>query len=361
MEKKLKIGVVGCGGIFSGAHFPGYLRMDNAEIIGFCDIIVERAEKFAKQYAEKKGLDKVPAVFEKFEDMLKMEGIEAVDICTPNYLHPIVAIAAFEHGLHVMCEKPDAPTVAEAEAMKAASEKAGKVLMVMRNNRFRPTMRYLKERAESGKMGEIYAARCGWQRRRGAPPLGSWFSQKEQSGGGPLIDLGVHMIDLAIWIMGNPTPVSVTGCTYKKFGNDSHTNASEEERANAIFDVEDLAMAFVKFDNGACLQVEVSWASNVKYEDVFIELRGDKEGAVHGSSTKDMVVIAGQDGEYCVDTKPIIWDELATPAHEANIRHFVDVVNGDAEPIFVPQQGVNMVKILNAIYESAETGREVKL
>ncbi len=360
MEKKLKIGIVGCGSIFGGAHFPGYLNMDNVEVVAFCDIIVERAEKFAKEYAEKKNLDKTPAVFEKYEDMIKMEGIEAVDICTPNYLHPIVAIAAFEHGLHVICEKPDAPTVAEAEAMKAASEKAGKVLMVIRNNRFRPTMKYLKERVESGKMGEIYAARCGWQRRRGAPPLGSWFSNKKESGGGPLIDLGVHMIDLAMWIMGNPTPVSVTGSTYQKFGNASH-RSYPKKGADAIFDVEDLAMAFVRFDNGACLQVEVSWASNVKKEDVFIELRGDKEGAAHGNRTDHMLKIFGQDGEYCTDLTPYIHDQFAPPAHEGNLRHFVDVINGDAEPIFEPQQGVNMVKILNAIYESAETGREVKL
>jgi len=360
MEKKLKIGIVGCGGIFEWAHFPGYLNMDNVEIIGFCDIRLDRAELVAKKYAEKKGLEKVPPIFEKFDDMLNMEGIEAVDICTPNYLHPIVAIAAFEHGLHVMCEKPDAPTVEQAEAMKAASEKAGKVLMVMRNNRFRPSMKYLKERAASGQMGEIYAARCGWQRRRGGPPHGSWFSQKEQSGGGPLIDLGVHMIDLAMWIMGNPKPVSVTGSTYQKFGNACNDEPLKEGE-ESIFDVEDLAMAFVRFDNGACLQVEVSWGSNVKSEDVFIEIRGDKEGAVHGNQTHHNLMIAGQDGEYCVDIKPYIHDSFGMPQHEANIRHFVDVVNGDAEPIFTPDQGVNMVKILNAIYKSAETGREVKL
>ncbi|MBR5453649.1 MAG: Gfo/Idh/MocA family oxidoreductase [Clostridia bacterium] len=359
MEKKLKFGIIGCGGILEWAHLPGYIKMDNVEIVAFCDIIPERAEAMAKKYAEKKGLDTVPATYVNYKDVLDIPGLDAIDICTPNYLHSIVAVEALDRGLNVFCEKPDAVSVSEAERMKAAAEKSGKTLMVMRNNRYRPTMSYIKERIDSGKMGKIYAGRCGWQRRRGGPPHGSWFSNKAQSGGGPLIDLGVHMIDLAMWLMGNPTPVSVTGCTYQKFGNAANTEPLPE--GENIFDVEDLAMAFIRFDNGACLQVEVSWASNVVNEDVFLELRGTEEGAAVGNMTSNMVEIFGQDGSYVTDLKPIIWDELATPQHEANIRHFADVLLNGTEPMFVPEQGLNMVKILEAIYKSAETGREVLL
>ena len=354
MANKLKIGIVGCGGILEFSHFPAYLKMDDVELVGFCDIDISRAEKMAKRYQEEKNLDFTPPVFEKYTDLINMEGIEAVDICTPNYLHSIVAVAAFEKGLHVACEKPDAVSVSEAIKMKEASEKAGKVLIVMRNNRF-GLAQALKDKIEVGELGEIYAARCGWQRRRGGPPHGSWFSQKEQSGGGPLIDLGVHMIDVSMWLMGNPKPISVSGCTYQKFGNDCNEDPLEEGK-ESIFDVEDLAMAFVRFDNGACLQVEVSWGSNVKTDKVFYELRGTKAGAHKDSGIE--IILGPESGEQ--DYK--LEDPMRRPGgHYGNLRHFVDVVLYGAEPIFTPEQGLNMIKILEAIYTSAKTGREVLL
>jgi len=357
MANKLRIGVVGCGGILEWAHFPPYLKMDDVELVAFCDIIKERAEKHAKKYFEAGKTDKMPLVFENFSDLINMDGIDAVDICTPNYLHSIVAVEALNKGLHVFCEKPDAVSVAEAEKMKAAAEKSGKTLMVMRNQRYDASTRYLKDRIGEGKMGEIYAARCGWQRRRGGPPHGSWFSKKEESGGGPLIDLGVHMIDRAMWLMGNPKPVSVSGCTYNVFGDNGSGQGLLPEGMESTFNVEDLAMAFVRFENGACLQVEVSWASNVKTEDVFFELRGTKEGAIQNQNTGGKLMLVSDEG----DCEPDISAYTSNQGHGGNIRHFVDVVLNGAEPAFVPQQGINMVKILEAIYKSAETGREILL
>jgi predicted dehydrogenase len=149
--------------------------------------------------------------------MIDKEELDAVDICTPNKIHSIAAVYALENGLHVLCEKPDAVSVAEAEKMKKASEESGKTLMVIRNNRFRPSTKFMKQFIAEGKMGEIYAGRCGWIRRRGIPGWGGWFTDKEQSGGGPLIDLGVHIIDLTMYLMGNAKPVTVSGSTYKKF------------------------------------------------------------------------------------------------------------------------------------------------
>ncbi len=357
MSKKLKIGIVGAGGICRNAHLKAYANMDNVEIVAICDIKVEKAQALAEQYG-------IPNVFENYKDLLAIPEIEAVDICTPNYLHSIIAVDAFAAGKHVVCEKPDAVNVEEAEKMKAASEKAGKVLMVIRNNRFMQISSFAKQYIEAGKMGEIYAARCGWQRRRGIPGKGGWFTTKEQSGGGPLIDLGVHMIDLTMWLMGNPRPVSVTGCTYCKFAesdvSDSVNSAFGEKNADGTFDVEDLAMGFIKFDNGACMQIEFSWASNIDREKRYFELRGTKAGAAWSSATDNLEIYEEAFGKT-VDYLPKIQNSKGMTGHEGNLRHFVDVVNGDAEPIFMPQQGINMVKILTAIYESAKTGKEVLL
>jgi predicted dehydrogenase len=230
----------------------------------------------------------------------------------------------------------------------------------MRNNRYLNTMRYLKKFIEDGKMGEIYCGRCGWQRRRGIPGKGGWFTTKAQSGGGPLIDLGVHMIDLAIWLMGNPKPVAVSGCTYTKFADsdisDSVNSNFGDKKAGGTFDVEDLAMGFIKFDNGACLQIEFSWASNVEKEQGILELRGDKAGAE--LKNKELRIYTEENGTL-IDLCPKVTD--GNPIHAANLRHFADVLLNGAEPDFTPDQGVDMIKILTAMYESAETGMEVRL
>jgi len=357
MERKLKIAVIGAGGIANGAHLPAYARMDNVEVVALCDIKIEKARKLADKFG-------IPAVYEKYEDVFEIPGLDAVDICTPNYLHSVIAVAALEKGLHVFSEKPDAVSVKEVQKMKDAAEKSGKILMVMRNNRYMPTSAFMKKYIEDGKMGEIYAARCGWQRRRGIPGKGGWFTTKEQSGGGPLIDLGVHMIDLTMWLMGNPKPVAVSGCTYMKFADndvsDSVNSDFGEKETAGTFDVEDLAMGFIRFENGACLQIEFSWASNVEKEQRFFELRGTKAGA-SWYDVDQKLKIFGEEYGSTIDYLPNIDNEQGVQQHEANLRHFADVILNGTEPMFVPQQGLNMVKILEAIYKSAETGKEVLL
>ena len=244
--------------------------------------------------------------------------------------------------------------------MNDAAKAAGKTLMVMRNNRFTDASKLAKKFIDDGKMGEIYCGRCGWQRRRGIPGKGGWFTTKAQSGGGPLIDLGVHMIDLAIWLMGSPTPVAVTGSTYCKFADNDVSDSVNSDFGDKVedgtFDVEDLAMGTIRFDNGAQLQIEFSWASNVKKETRFVELRGTKAG------------LTWQDGEVefyteeygkCLDVIPTNY--ATDREHARNLRHFYDVVIEGAEPCFKPQQGIDMIKILCAVYESARTGREVVL
>ena len=235
MHKTYKVGLIGLGGIAKGAHMSAYGRMDNVELAAICDIVPSKIEAFKERYQLP---DDFPA-FTDYHDLLNVEGLDYVDICTPNYLHSIIAVDALNKGLNVFTEKPDAVSVAEVTKMKEAAEKSGKILMAMRNNRHRNTAKFLKNYIANGNMGDIYCGRCGWIRRRGIPGKGGWFTTKEQSGGGPLIDLGVHMIDLAIWLMGNPTPVAVTGCAYTKFADsevsDSIHSAFGEKKADGIF------------------------------------------------------------------------------------------------------------------------------
>ena len=352
--KKIRIGIIGNGGICKGAHIPTYLQDERVEIVGVCDIIEERAQFLKDEYFPD------AKVYTDYKELLKDETIDSVDICTPNYLHSIIAVAAFEAGKHVFCEKPDAIDVTEVLKMQKAADEAGKVLMVMRNNRFVGASQYAKKYIEAGKMGEVYAGRCGWQRRRGIPGKGGWFTTKAQSGGGPLIDLGVHMIDLAIWLMGNPTPVSVSANTFCKFADndtsDSVNSDFGDKNAEGTFDVEDLAMGMIRFDNGAVLQIEFSWASNIKRERRFVELRGTKAGLTWEN---DDVEFFTEDGGQLLDIKPA--GNLESKGHHRNLVHFLDVLTKDADPCFKPQQGVDMIKILCAIYESAKTGKEVVL
>lgn len=355
--KKLRIAVIGCGGISKGNHLPAYAKMDNVEVVALCDILPDRVKAVAEQFG-------VAKTYTDYKDVLANEELDAIDICTPNLYHSEIAVAALEKGLHVFCEKPDAVSVAECERMKAAAEKSGKVLMVMRNNRYRPTASYLKSFIADGKMGDIYAGRCGWIRRRGIPGRGGWFTTKALSGGGPLIDLGVHMIDLSIWLMGNPRPVAVSGCAFNKFANseevyDSVSAGHGDRVKDGIFDVEDLAMGFIRFENGACLQIEFSWASNIEKEELFVELRGSKAGSKWNSH--DGLKIFGEEYGQTVDYIPNVADAKGMQIHEANLRHFADVVLNGKEPMFVPQQGLDMIKILQAMYQSAACGHEIAL
>ena len=353
--KTLKIGVVGCGGIQQWAHAPYYKKDPRAQITACCDILPDRVKKVRDENYP--GAE----IYTDYREMLAKADIDAVDICTPNYLHSEIAIAAFEAGKHVFCEKPDAIDADKAAAMRDAAAKAGKVLMVMRNNRFTDAARYLRQFVADGKAGDIYCGRCGWQRRRGIPGRGGWFTTKAQSGGGPLIDLGVHMIDLAVWLMGNPTPVAVSGQTYNKFASDNAQSDSINSNfgdsvADGTFDVEDLAMGFIRFDNGAVLQIEFSWASNIAVENRFVELRGTKAGFTVRDSQMEI---------YTEDHGSLL--NIVPPANQKddgqgrNLKNFLDVVLDGAEPCFLPQQGVDMIKILQAFYESAALGREVQL
>ena len=354
--KKVKVGLIGCGGISKGCHIPAFLSMENAEVVACCDIIEERAQAAAKTLGARYA-------FTDYKDVTALKELDMVDICTPNYLHPVIAIAALSAGKHAFSEKPDAMTVKQALAMKDAAEKSGKHLMVMRNWRYTPSCRFLKDFIADGKCGEVYAGRCGWIRRRGIPGKGGWFTTKALSGGGPLIDLGVHIIDASMWIMDNPKPVAVSGSVYTKFADDAQLADSEHAKfgdanTEGTFDVEDLAMGMIKFDNGCTMQIEFSWASNIEQEYGFIEMRGTKAGFIwDGTKPMNNVTIFDDNSASFKPSLPVL-----KPTHAENLRHFIDdVIIGGKKPEFTPDQGVEMIKILTSIYKSAETGKEVRL
>jgi predicted dehydrogenase len=236
----------------------------------------------------------------------------------------------------------------------------GKTLMLALNNRFRPDVQYLKACSDAGELGEIYNAKCGWMRRAGIPGWGGWFTTMSHSGGGPLIDVGVHMLDMALYLMGNPMPVSVTGSTYTKFGSTPKARFRILKVANptGVYDVEDLASAFIRLDNGASLSLDVSWAANIEKETVFLQLIGDKGGAAleSGQGVSIFKEIFG----VMEDIKPRIKNE-GDIARTEMWRHFLHCIRTGEEPITSPIQGMFLNRILDSIYESSRIGREVRL
>ncbi|SHE11260.1 Uncharacterized oxidoreductase ycjS [Chlamydia abortus] len=351
---KLKIGVIGTGNIFRHIHAPGWLSLPEVELVAACDSNRELAEAAAKDFG-------IPRIYTDYREMLEREELDAVGISTPNLFHSEISIFALNRGIHVFCEKPDAINPAEARKMAEAARQSGKVLMVMRNNRFTQASQFLKRYIDSGAMGDIYTGRTGWIRRRGIPGRGGWFTTKALSGGGPLIDLGVHMIDLAIWLMGNPKPMSVSASTYTKFAgttiSDPNLKQVTGRPVGGTFDVEDLASGFIRFQNGATLQIEFSWASNIEHESKFLELRGTLAGC---SMQNDDLKLFTEIEQVLCDITPR-FPKTGDQAHHLNIRHFIDCVFGRTEPIITPEYGVDMIEILSAIYESAETQTEVRL
>jgi predicted dehydrogenase len=352
--KKLKAGIIGAGNIFRSAHAPALENHPEVELTALCDTNSERARQRAAELG-------IQHVYSDYNELLEAHpDLDFVDICTPNAYHSEISVAALERGIHVFCEKPDAVTPQEAAKMAAAAERSGKILMAMRNNRFRPAVQFLKNYISEGHAGEIYTGRCGWVRRRGIPGKGGWFTTKSLSGGGSLIDLGVHFIDVAIWLMGGPRPVSVTGAAYTKFAgssiSDSEHSQFGESKDEGTFDVEDLATGFIRFDNGATLQIEFSWASNVEEEMNFVELRGTGAGlSYRRGEAKVFTEVAGT----LVDLLPRLPKDNV--GHTPHLHHFIDCIQGRAVPVNTPQDGIDMINILSALYESARTGSEIKL
>lgn len=350
VSKKVKIGIIGTGNI-SHAHMVGYTALDNVEVYAACDLNEERVKAFAEKYG-------VKHTFTDYNEMLKLEGLDAVSVCTWNNAHAPATIAALKAGKHVLCEKPMAMNAQQAEEMLQASKESGKLLMVGFVRRFGNDTKIFKDFIDNGRMGDIYFAKASYLRRCGNP--GGWFSDIKRSGGGSLIDLGVHVIDLVRYLMGKPKAVSVTGATYSNIGPRAHIKGLERYKASDYSDysdVEDMALAMIKFDNGAVLSVETSFSLNLKDDTGNIEIFGTKAGA----KMEPNLELYSEMDDYLVDITPRVTRDTDwfNAIFKNEIAHFVDCVANGTECLSPAEDGLELMKILDAVYESSRTGREV--
>ena len=349
--EKIKVGIIGAGSI-SQSHIQGYKALANVEIYAVCDINGNRAEKCAKAHG-------IAHVFTDYNEMLKLEELDAVSVCTWNSVHAPATIAALRAGKHVLCEKPMALNTVEALEMEKVSKETGKVLMIGFVRRFGNDSRILRDFIDSGAMGDIYYAKASYLRRAGFP--GGWFGDKDRAGGGPLIDLGVHVIDLVRFLLEKPKALSVSGVTFNKLGARDHIKQQKDYVASEmadIFNVEDMAVAMIHFDNGAVLSLETSYSLHLKEDTGNIELFGTKSGA----KLDPKLEFYSEQNNYLVNVTPALDTALNfNGLFENEIAHFVSCV-ADKTPCLCPaEDGVEIMRIIDAVYESARTGREIIL
>ncbi|RJE88809.1 gfo/Idh/MocA family oxidoreductase [Paenibacillus sp. 1011MAR3C5] len=349
----VQIGVIGTGSI-SSLHLDAYQNNKEANIYAVCDLNEERARKAAEKYGAEK-------VYTDYRELLADPVVQAVSICTWNNTHAEISIAAVEAGKHVLVEKPLCRTVEEALNVQRAVEASGKILQVGFVRRYDTNAQLLKSLANEGEFGEIYYAKATAIRRLGNP--GGWFADIERSGGGPLIDIGVHVIDLCWYMMGRPKPVSVSANTYRKLGNRSNVEHLSFYQA-ADYDatkntIEDMANAMIRFENGASLMVDASFTLHAKKDEMFVRLYGDKGGMEIDPET----VIVTEKNNTIVNILPQT-DHAGfhfQSAFQNEINHFIENVQNGTKPLSPVEDGVEIMKILCGIYESAATGQEVKL
>ncbi|MBM7709842.1 Gfo/Idh/MocA family protein [Enterococcus lemanii] len=355
----LKVGIIGCGGIARGKHLPALAQIKEVELVAFCDIEIEKAQEVAEVHGTKEA-----KVFADYKEMLAEMDLDVVHVCTPNISHAEISIAAMEAGAHVMCEKPMAKTTAEAEEMIAASKRTGKKLTIGYQNRFRTDSSYLHEVCADGELGEIYSAKAHAIRRRAVPTWGV-FLDEEAQGGGPLIDIGTHALDLTLWMMDNYKPKYVVGKTY-------HELAKTKNAANAWgpwdpekFTVEDSAFGFIVMENGATIYLESSWALNsldVK------EAKTTLFGTQGGADMNDGLTINGEARGLLYEKKIELetggvdfYDGAGSDPAVLEAQSWVDAILNDTEPVVKPEEALVVTEILEAIYESSKTGEPVFL
>ena len=350
--KKLRIGMIGAGNI-ANMHIDSYKNVPNAEVVALCDIDEARLKKTAQKY----GITKT---YTSVTDMLNNEQLDAADVCVWNCNHAKCAIEALNAGLHVLCEKPMAYSAKEAEQMLQAAEKNNKLLMIGFVMRFANEALVSKEFISKNYLGDIYHSKATYLRRHGAP--GGWFSNKALSGGGPVIDLGVHVIDITRYLMGNPEPVSVYAVTHDKLKNRPSLKndvgwkpdgASDDD----IYDVEDFATAIIRYKDGSTTLLETSFSLNGE-PCTKRELFGTKGGIKIENDFKIYTELEGYLSDITPDMSLIKGN---SDMFTNEMAHFVDCALNGTECIAPAKDGVTIMKILDAIYESAKTGHEVML
>jgi len=343
---KLRIGIIGAGNIAQNAHLPVYAARDDVELVAIADLNLERAKDAAEKFGIARAYGSAEALFE-------AEQLDAVDICVWNRSHAPCAIEAAKRGIHVLCEKPMAWNLEQALEMKKAAEESGILFMMALPNRFKPEYQLARRLVDEGRLGEIYYAKTAMIRRRGTP-LG-WFTDTEKSGGGPVIDIGVHAIDRAWFLMGCPKPVRVSAMTsarigdYKTQGVDRWVALDSEVTA---FDTEDSAAGVIHFENGACLLFEVSWALNAPNQD-YTQVCGDRAGL-----TMNPLTLYGEEAGHLSDS---VLTTLPADPFQVEIDHFIHCIRSGEAPAAPLEHGVTMQRMLEGIYRSARLGREVEI
>lgn len=342
------IGIIGAGSIARGVHIPGYQALETAKVVAVADPVAASTQAACDE-------SNIEHSYSDYREMLARDDIHAVSITTPNFLHMQAAVDALNAGKHVLCEKPLAMNAKEGAKMVAAAAKNDRKLMCGYNHRFRPEIQTLKKFAEEGGLGNMYFARVQALRRRGIPSWGLFVS-KEKNGGGPLIDIGVHMLDATLHVLGFPKAVAVSGKTYQMFGKRSDVVGLMGQWDYKNFTVEDFAAAQVRFENGMILSLESSFCANIAENELMnFQILGDKGGCtlspLQMHTEKDMTLL---------DIKPAFLPQ-DVHSHFAEIASFVDSILND-KPVYTPgEEALQVTRIIDAIYESSEKGREVKL
>ncbi|WP_078551447.1 Gfo/Idh/MocA family protein [Bacillus alkalicellulosilyticus] len=350
---KIKIGVIGAGNI-GNVHLSIFDQLqEDVEIKAITDVFLPLAKKRAEEYG-------IPTVHETPEALINDASLDAVIVAVPNKYHAPLTIQALKAGKHVLLEKPMAINESDAKEILLTQRQTGKIVMIPHQMRWESIPMQVKEQIDRGELGDIYHVKAGWFRRKGIPGWGTWFTQKAESGGGPLIDIGVHLLDLSLHLMGNPKPVSVFGSTYAEFGpKKKGIGTWGTPNWNGTYDVEDIATALIKMEDGSSLTLDVSWAVHMDTDNnPFVHLLGSEGGAsIRGDKGKLLTERFNQAMEIDLQ-KP---EEQEGEERVRLSRHFVECIREGKEPISSALTGYTNNLILAAIYESSQTGREVML
>lgn len=356
MTKHHRVAVIGAGSIAKYSHVPGFQRLANCEVVALCDVNEVRARELA-------GEMNVANVYGDAAAMLAEQQPDIVVVATPNAFHAPMSIAAMRAGAHVLCEKPLALTYADAQEMFAVAAEHDRILSVGTHMRFSAPMQAAKAQVDAGFFGKIYAARTVWQRRNGIPGYGSWFTNHDLAGGGSLLDIGIHALDRALYLMGYPEPVTVSGVSFAEFGPrgmglGGWGSDIQRPLPGARYDVDDFAWALVRFANGAVLTLQVAWASNFP-EVLTTELFGTDGGAqISGWEGMEMfTMMNGQ--EVSIRNQP---PNERISSYFKLIENFVRRIDGDeSTDIPTPAQALVDVRIIDAVMRSAAAGHEIDL
>ncbi|TDT79496.1 putative dehydrogenase [Arthrobacter sp. AG258] len=358
--KELRVGVVGIG--WAGQqHLKAYSDLEGIRIVSLAGMEQELRTDLQAEYA-------IPNGFADWQDMLDHGGLDAVSVAVPTFLHAPIAIAALERGIHVLSEKPIARNAVEGQAMVDAARKAGRVLDVAFNHRRRGDIKALKDVIDAGGLGRPYYAKASWLRRSGIPTLGSWFTNPELAGGGPLADIGVHALDYALHLLGEPKVVAVSAATHSELGPQGRGGGSRysAQATSHAFEVEDFASAFLRLEGGGTLLIEAGWATYRETDDLLdFTVYGTDGGAelkVHGAPfppVGQLRVFTDTDGESADYVPPV----LPGRAHDAVVEDFVTAVR-DGEAAWAEHDGslaLYRAQVIDACYQSALEQREVRL